>query len=690
MKDNDTAMSTSHQPTAGKPVSPGRTNPMPKLLPEQRSLLHRAACQWVTEAARRQVRSTPEQLLDKLAEMTVHGTFVTLKRGEHLRGCCGVLGKPMPLGAAVGQAATRTAQEDQRLAPISPSELPYLHLDVTLLGPMEPITATGPARAQALSIGKHGVAIQQGSASGLLLPNVATERGWNAEQFLQAVCRKANLPHDAWLSDNASLFTFDGQAASGPFVVEDSHRDSLHVPDPMTEEELMGYVAMASANVAAIIQGATPTYYAPQLPDATVNAIVLSVQWGNEGEVQQGNAMQVSMRPGVPLQATLFQMCESVAQILKRQRYSGQFQLGLTIGVDPALHGAGAEVYCDGIDTSRRGLVLNDPRHCAIGFTPDKSIDELLEMLRGYLPVGSRFGMVHSLQFISSLRDVVAVTKPTPVRGGGSRDPAVAGKFYPAEDAARRSLVDNFFRRAAPAKRKALAVMVPHAGLRFSGEIAANVWRSVDMPKSVIIISPKHTPAGVNWAVCPFERWRLSGSISFAGNPELAQSIVERVPGMQLDAAAHEREHGIEVQLPILERVAPHTKVVGVAIHGGSLAEIEAAAEGLAEVVRSADEPPLLVISSDMNHFAPDEENRRLDRLALDALATGDPQTLLDTCRKHEISMCGVLPAALVMATLHKLGQTFRVEEIAYATSGDTSGERSRVVGYAGALFLPE
>jgi AmmeMemoRadiSam system protein B len=157
---------------------------------------------------------------------------------------------------------------------------------------------------------------------------------------------------------------------------------------------------------------------------------------------------------------------------------------------------------------------------------------------------------------------------------------------------------------------------------------------------------------------------------------------------MQFDVAAHEREHGIEVQLPILERVAPTVKVVGIAMAGGTWAEIEAAAEGLAEVIRRAPNPPLLVISSDMNHFAPEEENRRLDRMALDAFATGDPQQLLQTCHEHQISMCGVVPAALVMATLHKLGHDFRVKEIAYTTSGETGGDRTRVVGYAGSLLV--
>lgn len=684
----ESSMSTTPDQAAGPRTAVKHPQPLPKLLADQRTSLHQAACRWVTQSTMHQQRTAPAELLGNLSDMIVHGIFVTLKRGEHLRGCCGVLGKPMALGMATSQAAFRTATEDARLAPISPSELRYLDLDVTLLGPMEVINATGADRAAAIEIGKHGLAIQQGETSGLLLPSVATERNWNATQFLQAVCRKAGLPTDAWKHPNARVMTFEGVAVSGPFEAVQADPASLAAPDPLTQEQLAQYLQLAANNVALIAQGATPSYYVPELPDMTVHAIIVSMQWGEENDLKQGNAIQVSVRPGMPLQSTLFQMCQSVAQILSRQRYLGKFQLGLTIGIDPALHGAGDDIHIEGVDTTRRGFVINDPKHCAIGFTPAKSPDELLDILRDRLPIGSRYGVLHSLQFQSTMQEVVAVTLPTPIRGTGTRDAVLGGKFYPAEDAARRAMVDGLMHTPARAKKKALAVMVPHAGLKFSGEVAADAWRSVEIPKTVIIISPKHTAAGVNWSVCPFERWKLSSSVGFAGDPEVAQTLVKHMPGLQFDVAAHEQEHGIEIQLPILERVAPEVRVVGLALHGGTWSEIDKAAEGLANALRELPEMPLLVISSDMNHFADDTENRRLDRLALDAFSTGDPQKLLNTCHEHQISMCGVIPAALVMATLHKLGHQFTVEELNYATSADHGGERSRVVGYAGALLV--
>jgi AmmeMemoRadiSam system radical SAM enzyme/AmmeMemoRadiSam system protein B/AmmeMemoRadiSam system protein A len=679
-------MSTT-RPTSPSVTAATRGSGLPALDPQQQSRIHTAACQWVTQAVRQEPLTPTAEALGDVAESGVHGAFVTLKRGSQLRGCCGVLGKPMSLGEATQQAAQRTAIDDQRLAAISPTELPFLEVDVTLLGPMLPVPGEGAARASAIEIGRHGLVIQSGQHSGLLLPTVPLEYDWNVEQFLQAVCRKASLPVDAWKREDVALVAFEGLPIQAPMVDQQWNEKDLARPLPLTTDQLNEYVQLAARNVALLAQGATPSYYAPELPDMTVHAIVISMQWGDENQMQQGNAIQVSVRPGVPLQSTLFQMCESIANIFARQRYTGRFNLGLTVGVDPALHGMGEEEHLEGLDTARRGIIINDPRHCGFGFDPAKPPQELLAGLRASLPVGSRHGALHSVQVMSTMQSLIAVTAPRPTRGSGTRSPGVAGKFYPAEDAARRQLVEKIAKAPAAQLRHARAIMVPHAGLRYSGSVAAEVWRSVRIPKTLIILSPKHTNAGVNWSVCPFERWRLSSSTGFAGDPEIAAALVEKVPGLVFDVAAHEQEHGIEVQLPLLERYAPEARVVGVAVHGGSWAEIEAAAEGLAEVVRSAAEPPLLVISSDMNHYAPDEENRRLDRLALDALKSANPQQLLDTCRQRHISMCGVIPAALVLATLAKLGPSPAVTEVAYATSADAGGDRHSVVGYAGAII---
>ena len=117
--------------------------------------------------------------------------------------------------------------------------------------------------------------------------------------------------------------------------------------------------------------------------------------------------------------------------------------------------------------------------------------------------------------------------------------------------------------------------------------------------------------------------------------------------------------------------------------------QLQAAARELADCLANLEDPPLLVISSDMNHFADETETRRRDRLALDQLAKLDPVGLIEICHSDNISMCGQLPAALILLTLQVMGWTGSYHEIGYGTSADTSGDKSRVVGYAGIVITP-
>ncbi len=661
---------------------------------EQRRIVLQMAAQGVASTVTGQPLKADPEAMGDFAKSIVMGAFVTLKRGGILRGCCGVLCKPMAIGPAVSSAAIRTAKDDQRMAPISPSELAFLSLDVSLLGPFQRIETQGAARAESVKVGKHGLMIQRGNQSGLLLPSVAVERGWNAIQFLQAVCSKAKLPVGAWESPECQVMTFDGETISSTLAEE----LPINLPNvaalPLNQAQVAAYAQVAGQNIVAIATGGTPSYVIPHLPDVNVNTLVLSMQWGddnNDVDKKQGNALQISFRPGVALQSTLFQMCQNAAALFQQQKFSGQLQVGLTVGFDPAMHGYGHQADLTGVETDKRAVVVSDQRHCGIAFDPTKTAEELRDILRLNLPVNGRDGTVHTVHVISTMPHVVSTAGPSPVVATGIRPPAVAGKFYPAEDAARRAMVGTLFKSPDPEQVSPLAIMVPHAGLKYSGKVAAKVWRSVkDLgDRTLLIISPKHTGNGMNWAVCPFDIWGLSNTTAFENDREFTKQFAAQITEMSLDAVAHTQEHGIEVQLPLLERLAPKAKVVGVTMHGGSWEDLQSAAREFADLLRTMEKPPLLVISSDMNHYAPEEENRRRDRLALDALATGDPQELIKVCRAHEISMCGMVPAAFVMETLRQLEQNFRVVEVDYATSADVSGDRSQVVGYAGALFMP-
>ena len=135
------------------------------------------------------------------------GVFVTIKRGDELRGCLGTLDSHGPLADDVVRCAADAATRDPRFERVSVAELPDLSLEVSVLGPLEPVD---PTDAAAVAIGRHGLVVEHGHRRGLLLPQVATERGWTVDEFLQQTCVKAGLAPDAWRR-GARVWRFDAE-----------------------------------------------------------------------------------------------------------------------------------------------------------------------------------------------------------------------------------------------------------------------------------------------------------------------------------------------------------------------------------------------------------------------------------------------------------------------------------------------
>ncbi len=657
----------------------------PKLSEGQSRTIFRSACETIAAAIQNRQEQVADATLGGAADRTVMGAFVTLKRQGKLRACCGAIGRTMPLAEALHQSALRTALEDTRLPPISVSELPFLDVHVQLLYGFQPIKEQGTERVQAVEVGRHGLQIRREDNAGLLLPAVATEQGYSAEEFLRQVCRKAGLPTTAWEDQNTVVQTFEAFEIPGKFPEEAIVMNAAVTP-LLTVIELQTLSAHGGANIAALAQGATPSYYASGVSDGTVNGVALTLKPEN------GNAIhffRLSMRPGMPLQSTLFNLAETAANALKNgqlQLPSGNVSVAITLLSDPAMHGHVAEPDLRGIDPSRRALMILEGQKSAWVFDPAKTPDELLAIAKEHVNVfQSSNASVFSFAAQSTDASIAVSNAPRAVPGLTTREAAVAGTFYPGTAVELEKMVTEYLGEEC-AKRQVPAIMVPHAGLIYSGRIAAQVLKQVEIPDTVIIISPKHTRLGVEWAVAPNERWSIPGA-EIESDVELAKELVAAIPGLQFDAAAHVREHGIEIELPFIARLAPRAKVVGIVIGTGDLERCRQFAAGLVKVLKLKDRQPLLVISSDMNHYASDDENRRLDEIAMQSLERLDPTNVYETVTERNISMCGVLPAVMIMETLRQLGGLRRAERIAYATSADVSGDKSRVVGYCGMLF---
>jgi AmmeMemoRadiSam system protein B len=329
----------------------------------------------------------------------------------------------------------------------------------------------------------------------------------------------------------------------------------------------------------------------------------------------------------------------------------------------------------------------------AVAFDATKSVRALVEEASGMVKSRTLPITIISVGCMSTASSLLASNIPGTEASDRPRRAILGGSFYPADYDELQGMLGQFESNSQTQPvQNVRAIMVPHAGFKYSGQIATDAWRSCHIPSTVVILGPKHTNIGADWAVSSARHWELPGSAGFEIDQDLSRKIATEVAGMELDATAHLREHGAEVQLPILDRLASASgirpRLVCIAMGSANWSEIEIAARQLAKVLQEHSEPVLLVISSDMNHFATEEENRRKDRLALDALKAGDAKLLFDTCRENAISMCGVVPAALVMQTLKELGYQTEVEELGYDTSATISGDVSRVVGYAAARWL--
>lgn len=280
-----------------------------------------------------------------------------------------------------------------------------------------------------------------------------------------------------------------------------------------------------------------------------------------------------------------------------------------------------------------------------------------------------------------------SIEGPMASEGPEARQPAVAGGFYPKSPREVRMAVKQMMAAAPAGKPEPWAgVLTPHAGWMYSGRLAAAVFHRVAIPERAIVFCPRHRSCGARWAVAPYRRWLFPGG-QVAADPALAARLADAITGLTLDADAHRDEHAIEVQLPLLSYLAPSVRVTGITIGGGSLSELLQFGDQLAGVLGELPNRPLLIVSSDMNHFADDVETRRLDRLAIEAIESLDPARVYETVEKNGISMCGAAGCVIAMETLRQLGCLTHCELVGHATSAEAGGPTDRVVGYAGMLF---
>jgi AmmeMemoRadiSam system protein B len=268
------------------------------------------------------------------------------------------------------------------------------------------------------------------------------------------------------------------------------------------------------------------------------------------------------------------------------------------------------------------------------------------------------------------------------------RQPAVAGRFYPADRARLEAQVMSLLGAptAAFTERAAVAVVVPHAGYVYSGAIAGSAFARVRVPRTAIVLGPNHTGLGAARALWRAGAWQLPNAVvpidvSFA-DALLATGECEA------DEAAHLGEHSLEVELPFLLARQPALSLVPLCVSRLPYEECERLGRALAETIASRGGPEhhLLVASTDFSHYVSAGEAARKDGLALDRLLALDAVGLYEVVFRERISMCGVIPTVITLIAARELGAD-TAELVRQGHSGSVSGDLERVVGYASCIL---
>ncbi len=265
-----------------------------------------------------------------------------------------------------------------------------------------------------------------------------------------------------------------------------------------------------------------------------------------------------------------------------------------------------------------------------------------------------------------------------------ARRAVVAGQFYNGTEESLKAQVEEYIDQKAK-KEEVIGALAPHAGFMYSGEVAGAVYSRIIFPDIFVILGPNHTGAGSPCAIMTKGSWQTPlGEVEI--DSDLASKILANSKSLKEDEKAHSYEHSIEVQLPFLQYVGKDFKFVPICLSHLDIETCQDIGKAIAKAIKKGKEKVVIVASSDLTHYEPQEEANRKDKIALDAVINLDPEELVSKVEELRISMCGVIPTTIMLMASKELGAT-KGELVKYMTSGDVIGDYRQVVGYGGALI---
>ncbi|MDD4956058.1 MAG: AmmeMemoRadiSam system protein B [Candidatus Omnitrophica bacterium] len=261
-----------------------------------------------------------------------------------------------------------------------------------------------------------------------------------------------------------------------------------------------------------------------------------------------------------------------------------------------------------------------------------------------------------------------------------ARRPVVEGCFYPSdtEDLSREIKALISVKKEA---RNAIGIVAPHAGYVYSGGIAGKVYGAIRPARTYVVLGPNHTGRGEAVA-CSDEDWETPlGTVEV--DKDLIRALTKGRSGIKIDRKAHAQEHAVEVHLPFIKSISPEAKIVPITFMSVGIREVRMAGEAIASAIKASGGKALIVASSDMTHYESRASASKKDKEAIGRILELDAEGLLEVVEEHNISMCGVVPVAVMLVSAKELGAR-AAELIEYDDSGSVNGDTSHVVGYAG------
>lgn len=268
------------------------------------------------------------------------------------------------------------------------------------------------------------------------------------------------------------------------------------------------------------------------------------------------------------------------------------------------------------------------------------------------------------------------------------RQPAVAGHFYPLRPQELTRLIESFAKgkESASQKETAIGCLLPHAGYMYSGSVAYSTASQIKIGDILIILGPNHTGMGEAFSVMDNGYWVTPlGSRNI--NAEVAKKLQDTISFLKADFKAHEFEHSIEVQLPMLQYIKKDFTFVPIIIGGGDFKAYQTLGQAIASAIKELgiENKSLIIASSDMSHYEDELTAKAKDKKAIEAIIELDEAKLWSRITEFNISMCGYAPAIAMLAAAKALGAK-NGKLVSYQTSGDVTGDKSSVVGYAGII----